>query len=164
MKKLLSEFFDIVEKQSNDTDRINLILNESKNDNFLKWMLRINFDRNNIKMLLPEGTPPYKKIEDRPMGYEEVTLYKSQRKFYIWLDPRQNLTKMKRESLFIELLESLHYTEAELFCLIKDGKLTEKYPSITEGLVRKIFPKLLPPATEPQPTVKRGRGRPRKEK
>ena len=164
MKQLLSEFFDIVEKQANDTDRANLILNESKNDNFLKWMLRLNYDRVNIKMLLPEGTPPFKKIEDKPMGYEEATLYKAQKKFYIWLDPRQNLKQMKRESLFIELLESLHYTEAELICLIKDGKLTEKYPSITEKLVRKIFPQLLPPTTEPEPPVKRGRGRPRKEK
>ena len=64
MKQLLSEFFDIVEKQANDTDRAKLILNESRNDNFLKWMLRLNFDPN-AKMLLPEGTPPYKKIEER---------------------------------------------------------------------------------------------------
>ena len=71
---------------------------------------------------------------------------------------------MKRESLFIEFLESLHYTEAELICLIKDGKLNEKYPSITESLVRKIFPELLPPTTAVEPPVKRGRGRPKKEK
>ena len=163
MKELLSEFFDIVEKQANDTDRANLLLNATKNDNFLKWMLRLNFDPN-VKFLLPEGTPPYKKIEDRPMGYEEITLYKSQRRFYIWMDPKQNLKQMKRESLFIELLESLHYTEADLICLIKDGKLNEKYPSITESLVRKIFPELLPPTTAVEPPVKRGRGRPKKEK
>ena len=48
--------------------------------------------------------------------------------------------------------------------MIVTGKLTEKYPSITEKLVRKIFPQLLPPTTEPEPPVKRGRGRPRKEK
>ena len=163
MKQLLSEFFDIVEKQSNDTDRANLLLNESNNDPFIKWMLRFNFDPN-IKFILPEGTPPYKKIEDRPMGYEEVTLYKAQKRFYLWLDPNQNLKPMKRESLFIEFLESLHYTEADLICLIKDGKLNDKYPSITEKLVRKIFPKLLPPATTAEPPVKRGRGRPKKEK
>ena len=68
---------------------------------------------------------------------------------------------MKRESLFIELLESLHYTEAELICLIKDGKLTEKYPSITEKLVRETFPNLLPPAIIEEP--KKKRGRPKKE-
>ena len=45
----------------------------------------------------------------------------------------------------MEMLEGLHYTEADIMCAAKDGKLSTLYKSITDDLVREAFPKLLPP-------------------
>ena len=45
---------------------------------------------------------------------------------------------------------------------MKDKKLQEKYPSITEKLVRETFSNLLPPAIIKEP--KKTKGRPKKEK
>ena len=156
--KLLSEIFDIVEKQKNDVDRANLLINEGRGSNVIQWMLRLNYDPN-VTLLLPEGTPPYR-VNDKPMGYEETSIQKEMKRFYIWLDRKQNLSRHKREDLFIKMLEALHASEATLLCHLKDGKLTDKYPSITEDLVRKTFPNLLPAKQE---VVKKKRGRPKKE-
>ena len=57
----------------------------------------------------------------------------------------------------------LQIQEADVICLVKDKKLHEKYPTITEKLVRETFPDLLPPATIKE-NNKKTRGRPRKEK
>ena len=39
-----------------------------------------------------------------------------------------SLSKTRRESMFIQILEGLlHPTEAELLCLIKDKQLTKKF-------------------------------------
>jgi hypothetical protein len=46
--------------------------------------------------------------------------------------------------LFIQLLEGIHWTEAEAVCLAKDRKLQTKYKSLKEDLVREAFPGLLP--------------------
>jgi hypothetical protein len=96
-------------------------------------------------MQLPDGEPPYKKEQDRPIGYNETNLLLEQRRFYIWLDPNVNITKVRKERLFIEMLEGLHYTEADALCLSKDKKLQSKYPGLTEDVVREAYPTLLPP-------------------
>ena len=63
---------------------------------------------------------------------------------------------MKRESLFIDMLEGLHYTEAEVLCAAKDRKLDKMYPNIKEDLIRLAFPDMLPPKVEKSVKKKRG--------
>ena len=48
---------------------------------------------------------------------------------------------MKRERIFIDLLESLHAKEAEVLVLAKDKKL--KYKGITGKLVSDAYPGLI---------------------
>jgi len=38
-----------------------------------------------------------------------------------------NLTPLRRESMFIEMLQGLHPLDAEIICLVKDKKLQSKY-------------------------------------
>ena len=151
---LLSEFLKIVNDQENDQDRFNLFKNEPSP--IVPRVLRMHFHPN-ITWLLPEGTPPYKKVSDQPMGYERTTLEKEYRRLYIFFDPSQNLPQMKRESLFIDMLDGLHYTEAEVLCAAKDRKLDKMYPNIKEDLVRLAFPDMLPPKVEESVKKKRGR-------
>jgi hypothetical protein len=51
-----------------------------------------------------------------------------------------NLTKLKREMLFIQLLEGVHKDDANLLCHIKDKKLPFK--TINNDIVKKAFPNL----------------------
>ena len=155
MKYLVSELFDLVEKAKTKQDRITILkLNECE---IVKGILALAYDPN-LKFNLPSGRPPYKRDIDKPMGYQETTLNLEARRFYIWLTNDQNIKKLKKEALFIEMLEGLHYTEADLLCAVKDKELTTLYSSITEDLVRETFPALLPPAPpkveEPKETKK----------
>ena len=110
-------------------------------------VIRLNFDPN-LSLDLPEGEPPFKKELDVPMGMSHTNLLKEVRRFYIWLDKNTNLPKLKKESLFINLLEGLHWTEAEALILAKDRKLTKKYKTLKEDLIREAFPFALPPIQE----------------
>lgn len=162
MRLLLPEVFTKVGEAKTREEQKKILLENSTQT--MLDLLRINFDAA-IKMNLPEGEPPFKKDKELPVGFGDSNLYKESRKFYIWLQPT-NLSKFKIESLFINLLEGIHWSEAELVCAIKDKKLTEKYKAVTEDLVRETFPTLLPKVSTvvvdmTQPEVKK-RGRPKK--
>ena len=46
---------------------------------------------------------------------------------------------MKREQLFMQLLEGLHPDEAEIICLVKDKNLKKKY-KLTRAIVEEHSP------------------------
>jgi hypothetical protein len=48
------------------------------------------------------------------------------------------LPQLRRESMFIQMLEGLHPLDAEIMCLVKDKKLQTKY-KITKDLVSKVY-------------------------
>jgi len=145
MNKLVSEMLEDIDKAKSREEKIALLRQYKRPD--LISVLRINYDPN-LVMDLPEGEPPYKKELDVPMGMSHTSLLKEVRRFYIWLDKKTNLPKIKKESLFINMLEGLHWTEAEALILAKDRKLTKKYKTIKEDLVREAFPYALPPTEE----------------
>ena len=49
------------------------------------------------------------------------------------------LTSMRRESMFINLLQSVHPLEAEIMVLVKDGLLADAY-KITQEVVAEAYP------------------------
>jgi hypothetical protein len=122
------------------------VLRDNVNDPLLV-LLRLNYDHM-LKMDLPDGEPPFKKDTDKPIGYSESSLQLELRRFYVWLEPNVNLPKIKKESLFVNLLEGIHWSEAEDLCLAKDGKLQTKYKSLKENIVREAFPNALTPKPE----------------
>ena len=50
-----------------------------------------------------------------------------------------SLSKTRRETMFIQMLEGLHPEEADLICIIKDKGLSNKY-KISKQAVEKAFP------------------------
>ena len=106
-----------------------------------KDVLRINFD-NDVVCLLPEGEAPYRK-DDAPEGHAYQSLHKEYRRFTYFFKGGEgmNLAPLKRESMWIDLLESLSGGESELMALAKDKRL--KYKGITRKLVEEAFPNLL---------------------
>jgi len=151
MKYLVSELFDLIEKQKSKEEKIGLL--RQNGELITKAILHMNYE-GNVKFLLPEGEPPFKKEKDKPMGFQETTLALELRRFYIFFQEDINITKLKREALFIAMLEGLHWTEAELICLVKDKNLQSKYPSFTLEFITEAFPDMAfvnPLKKEPPP-------------
>lgn len=142
---LVPEILDKFEAAKTKEEKI-AVLRENVNDPLLV-LLRLNYDHM-LKMDLPEGEPPFRKDTDKPIGYSESSLQLELRRFYIWLEPTTNLPKLKKEALFVTMLEGIHWTEAEVLCLAKDRKLQTRYKSLKESIVREAFPRALTPKPE----------------
>lgn len=84
------------------------------------------------KFLLPETDPPYKK-DAAPLGMSPANFHMEVKKFYIFT--RKDLTPVRRESLFINLLESLHPSEAAVLLAVKDQNLPKLYPKLTHKVL-----------------------------
>ena len=104
-------------------------------------ILRINYD-DSIVSVLPTGAPSYKQ-DDAPKGYEYTILNKAytQFKYYFKGPVSSGMKPLKREGLFLNLLESLNVEEAELLIQAKDKKMKSK--GITKRLVNDAFPGLI---------------------
>lgn len=102
-----------------------------KDDAVLKLIFEYAFDPTK-KMILPEGEPPFKPAAE-PLGMTPTNLFSEMRRLYVFC--RADLTPLKRESLFISMLEGCHPTEAEVLIAVKDQTLHKKYPKITRKLV-----------------------------
>lgn len=94
-----------------------------------------------VKFCLPEGEPPYKKA-DKSMDLQS-SLYRESRKMYYFIEGvAPPMPQLKRESLFVQMLEVLDPDDAKLVIAMKDKKMP--YPGITYDLVQKTFPDMLP--------------------
>lgn len=80
------------------------------------------------KMVLPEGAPPYKE-DVAPIGMTPGNLMMEVKKLYIFC--RTDLTALRRESIFVQLLEGLHPTEAKLILAVKEQDLTPLYKNLS---------------------------------
>ena len=96
-----------------------------------------------IKFLLPEGTPPYV-FRGTPEAFP-TSLYPEVRTFYIFCEGGgANVNQIRREAIFIQLLEKIHPDEAKVVIAMKDKKFDELYDTITYDVVREAFPDMLP--------------------
>ena len=133
---LLSEVLAKVSKQRTKAKKIQVLKeNESLH---LKSVLIWNFD-DSVVSILPEGPVPFEKNE-APAGTEHTYLAHEYKILYNFIKGGNDFLKpVKREQLFLQLLEGLHEGEAEVICLMKDKKLTDKY-KVTKAVVTEAFP------------------------
>ena len=132
---LQSEILQAVSSAKTKASKINL-LREYRNPALVSLLIW-NFDES-IKSSVPDGEVPYTP-SDKPIGDGISRLVSNQRMFYNFVEGGNvDLTRTRRESLFIELLESLHKDEAELLCLVKDKKIGSKY-RITRNVVAEAY-------------------------
>ena len=50
------------------------------------------------------------------------------------------ISSLRRETMFINILQGLHPREAEILCLVKDKQLETKYKTITKDIVSAAYP------------------------
>lgn len=97
-----------------------------------------NYD-DTVKSAIPQGVVPYTP-NDAPTPEAQSKLASQYRTLYNYVrGGNDSLRQVKRESLFIELLESLHPDEAELVCLVKDKTMNKKY-RVTHNVIKEAYP------------------------
>ena len=104
----------------------------------MRQLLKAAFDPK-IKFDLPEGNPPYIKNE-APAGTEHTSLAMESRKLYHFVVGGNNtINKLKKETMFIQMLEGLHADDAEVLIAIKNKNLNNTYKGLTANLVKETF-------------------------
>lgn len=133
---LFSEILEEVAKAKTKNKKIQLLRKYETVE--LRMVLKGSFDPS-IIWALPEGEVPYIP-NDAPAGTEHTLLSKQVRilKNFIKGDV-PNLTQGKREQMYIQLLEGLHESEAELMVAVKDKKVHTKYKGLSTNVVKEAF-------------------------
>lgn len=124
-------------------------LRTAKDNKVLLQVLNAVFNPN-VKFLLPEGTPPYKPAEK---GMDlQTSLYRESKKMFYFIDGLSpKIPQLKRETLFVQMLEVLDPDDAKLVIAMKDKIMP--YSGITYDLVYQTFPGMLPTLSPEQKTI-----------
>jgi len=159
------EVLDLVSRQRSNAKKVEVL--KKYEDLSLKAILIWNFDETVISML-PDGEVPYSAFEDQTVSNGNLstkitnevrrmhetgsfslgssdkqghtTIRKEYKNFYHFIKGgNDGLNNIRRESMFINLLQGLHPLEAEIICLVKDKKLTDKY-KLTKEIVSEAYP------------------------
>ena len=110
----------------------------------MKMLLRLAHD-NTVRWLLPLGAPPYRPTD--AANDVQGRLYSEIQKFYLFVEggnpPPPNLPNLKREQLFIQLLERVDPDDSKLIIAVKDRDLTSLFKSLTVDVINEAFPGLI---------------------
>ena len=137
---LVSELFKAVHGKKDKKGKADLLAQHKRDD--VKALLIWNLDKQ-IKSAIPEGEVPYKKNEAPINSGGHTRLVHEWRTLYNYVrGGNDKISQMKRETMFIQLLEGLHESEAELLMLVKDKNLQSKY-RITRALVEEVFDEIV---------------------
>lgn len=160
------EVLSLVSKQRTNLKKIEL-LREYEHPS-LKSIFIWNFD-DSVISVLPPGEVPYasvgeqnsfsgtitEKIKDAVEMMTELnstslgsqdqgrsSIRKEYEKFYNFIKGgNDGLSSLRRETMFINILQGLHPLEAEILCLIKDKNLESKY-KISKQIVSEAYPEI----------------------
>lgn len=132
----IHEILDVVSKARSKDKKVE-ILKEQRND-ALTALLIWNFD-DTVLSVIPEGNVPYEP-NDVPVGTDHTTLRREWKQLYNFVKGgNDSLSHVRRESMFIQILEGLHPDEAAILCLVKDKQLATKY-KIGRDVVERAYP------------------------
>ena len=162
---LAFEVLDLVSKQRSVAKKVEAL---KKHEHVsLKMLFIWNFDESVISVL-PPGEVPFSSYEEQTTSsgtlskkidlatrkmYEtgsfsigtsdqqgRTTIRRECKNFYHFIKGGNDaMNGIRRESMFINLLQGLHPLEAELLCLVKDKDLESKY-KITKDIVSQAYP------------------------
>ena len=144
------ETFEVIGQAKTREEKRDLL---KQRENFAtKAILQLNYHPS-VKWLLPPGAPPYTPSTEGDMTSN--SLHYEVKKLDYYTDPSphslEDLPMLRRESMFVSLLERLDPKDAKLLIDVKDGKLS--YKGLTYKLVKDTWPDLLP-EEEVKQTVK----------
>ena len=136
------ETLDLVGKAKTREEKRQILTDR---DNFAtRALLQLHYHPD-VKWHLPPGKPPYTpgQIADSTPN----SLHFEVKKFDYYVDPSpHDLPMLRRESMFVELLERVDPNDAKLIIAVKDRKLS--YKGLSYKLVKDTWPDLLPDIEE----------------
>ena len=165
---LAFEVLDLASKQRSVNKKVDVL--KTYEHVSLKMILLWNFDAT-VESALPAGEVPYESYDEQTsssgtlskkidletrrmyetgsfsMGSADVqgrtTIRRECKNFYHFVKGGNDTMKsLRRESMFINLLQGLHPLEAEIICLVKEKNLEEKY-KITRAIVEEAYPDIV---------------------
>jgi hypothetical protein len=164
------EVFDLVNKMRTEQKKVEVL--QKYEHPSLKALFIWNFDESVITILPPGQVPYSNlKSEQRfrgtlsdkvdnligTMNYNQTTslgnasdlteghttIRKEFKRFYNFIKGgNDSLPALRKETMFIQMLEGLHPLEAEIICLVKDKNIQSKY-KITKEIVSKTYPDIV---------------------
>ena len=135
---LLTEILQKVSSAKTKKEKVELL--QEYNSQGLRSLLIINFD-DSLEFLLPEGEVPFTP-NDAPAGTEHTRLIHEFKGLYRFFKGGDSTLKgMRREQLFVQLLEGLHADEANVLVSACNKGLESKY-RITKAVVAEAFPQI----------------------
>ena len=135
---LLHEILEQAQGYKTEGPRIKFL---KKHDTFaLRTVLQLAFNKS-IELDFPTGAPPYKELES-PIGLEPVRL-KNIIKGLGNCVKGNKVPAVKKEKIFIGILEAINVNDAKTVIAAKDKELDKLYSNITYNLVEKAFPTLV---------------------
>ncbi len=158
------EVLSLASKQRSNAKKVE-VLRKYEHDS-IKAIFIWNYDDSAIS-LLPPGEVPYSSLKDEQnssgtlstkIGQQTATmqfnntvntnkgfttLRREWTKLYNFVKGgNDKLNGLRRETMFIQILEGLHPLDAEILCLVKDKKLYDKY-KITKENVAQAYPDIV---------------------
>jgi hypothetical protein len=135
----IHEVLELASKQRSKAKKVEIL--KQYEDPSIKAIFIWNFDPSVISAV-PEGPVPYKENEV-PVGTDHTSLRREYKNLYHFIKGgNDGLSSLRRETMFIQLLEGLHPSEAEIICLVKDKQLQSKY-NIKEDVIKEAYPDIL---------------------
>ena len=133
-KKGLGEIINEVKKAKSVGENIRILQREDNRE--LRGIFELTYD-NRLKWGLPEGNPPYKPL-DKSMDNQGM-MYSEMRRMYVFLEGKANVSKVRREQMFIELLEMIDPDDALLLLEAKARKIK----GVSKKVVKDAYPDFL---------------------
>ena len=135
-KELVSEIFTKINNAKDKPKKVEVL--RQYDTPGMRMILKGAFDPK-IKWDLPEGTPPY--IENEaPAGTEHTFLEVEAKRLYNFaVGGNDQLNKIRKETLFIQMLEGLHESEAKVLIDVKNKSLNKTYKGLTSDMVKEAF-------------------------
>tara|TARA_B100001996_G_scaffold181196_1_gene138368 strand:- start:997 stop:1515 length:519 start_codon:yes stop_codon:yes gene_type:complete len=133
---LFSEILDKVHKAKNKYQKVDIL--RQFDHPSLRMIIKASFDPTK-EWVIPSGEVPYR-VNDAPAGTEHTVLTMEAKKLWHFIKGGDNDTKQARlESMFIQMCEGLHSSEAKLLCDAKDKKLHQVYKGLSKDVVKEAF-------------------------
>ena len=133
---LMSEVFKKVHNAKVKAKKVEIL--KENNTPGLRMILKGAFDPK-IQWDLPEGTPPFI-ANEAPEGTEHTVLENESKKLWHFIKGADDaLTKGRKETLFIQVLEGLHKDEAEIVIAVKDKVLHRMFKGLNGNMVKDAF-------------------------
>ncbi len=137
MKLMISEVLQKAHNAKTKAAKIKIL--QENNTQTLRSVFIINFDETVVPRVPLGEDVPYRPNE-APKGTEHTLLEKEGKKLYrFFRGGDDTLPTMKIESMFIQMLEGLHESEAEVLIKAVNKTLHKKY-RITQAVVKEAFP------------------------